>query len=190
MHRSSLGSCFAALAFVLAADGCSFAFVETVPDEPQKLPYFDCTSTIGLPVADGVFALGAGVTAGFTLAQSKQEFEDENDGANRDVAAGVDIAFAAAMLASGIYGVIQTSQCADAKAELRERLMPESGSKHTPIAPPAAAPVVPAPMPAPPVDATPQPPEAQPAPAAPPPSDLPANVPAPPPSAPAPQPAP
>src|SRR5262245_41603352 len=94
--------------------GCSFTFIDTVPDDAQRRPYFDCTSTYGLPVADGVFALSGVVSAVATLSQSKDEFEDENDGANRDVFAGVSIAQAAVFVASGIYGVIKTEQCADA----------------------------------------------------------------------------
>jgi hypothetical protein len=180
------------LAVLLGSGGCSFAFVETVPDNPQSLPYFDCTSTLGLPVADGVFALGGAVSGGITMATSKEEFERENDGASRDLAAGVNFGFAAAMIASGIYGIIKTSQCSDAKAELEARLMPAGSAggeetKYRKIEPAAPAETAPAPAPAPetiPAPAPqPAPPTTQPAPPA-------EGVPAPPPAAPAPAPGP
>jgi hypothetical protein len=108
----------------LTQTGCSFTFVETVPDHPEKLRYFDCTSTPGLPVADGVFALTNAVGGVASLTQSKKEYADKNDGANRDVVAGVSIAVAVIGIASGIYGLITTDRCRDAKSELRSRLIP------------------------------------------------------------------
>jgi len=190
--RLSGFSWLAVAASLLASQGCSFAFVDTVPDDYRQRPYFDCTSTIGLPVADGVFALGGAVSAGLTLAQSKEEFEDENDGASRDLAAGVNIAFAAGMIASGIYGIITTQECSEAKTELEARFAEQApptqdgDTKFRPIEPAPAAPATPAP------DATQPAPVPEPAPVTPPPTtDLPPTVPPPPPpAAPAPAPAP
>src|SRR3954470_9208034 len=121
---SDLLGCAAAIGMCLTQTGCSFTFVETVPDHPETLRYFDCTSTPGLPVADGVFALSNGVAAVTTLTQSKKEYADKNDGANRNLIAGVSIAVAAIGIASGIYGLITTEHCRTAKADLERRLIP------------------------------------------------------------------
>jgi hypothetical protein len=123
---SNLLGCAAALAMCLGHAGCSFTFIETVPDEPEKLRYFDCTSTAGLPVADGVFALSNGVSAVTTLTQSKEEFSDKNDGASRNLVGGISIAAAAIGVASAIYGIVQTERCRSAKADLRRRLLPDA----------------------------------------------------------------
>lgn len=120
----------------LTQSGCSFTFIETVPDNPEQLRYFDCTSTPGLPVADGVIALSNGVTAVTTLTNSKKEYADKNDGANRDVVAGVSIALAAIGIASGIYGLITTERCRTAKAELRNRLIPPAEREQKKLQPP------------------------------------------------------
>ena len=61
---------------------------ESVPSDHAKLAYFDCTSTYGLGVADGILALSGGIAAGAALSQSKQEYADKNNGASRNVAAG------------------------------------------------------------------------------------------------------
>ena len=74
--------------------GCSFIFTESVPSDHARLAYFDCTSTYGLAVADGVIALSGGIAAGAALSQSKQEYADKNNGASRNAAAGADIAIA------------------------------------------------------------------------------------------------
>ena len=202
---SDLLGCAAVIGMCLTQTGCSFTFVETVPDHPEKLRYFDCTSTPGLPVADGVFALTNGVGGVATLTQSKKEYADKNDGANRDVVAGVSIAVAVIGIASGIYGLITTDRCRDAKSELRRRLIPPaereqkkmepsvapttSPSWHTPagVAPgaptsvepvaPSGVPQQPSTLPAP---STPEPsPETAPPSAAPPAAGAPAPVPTP-----------
>jgi hypothetical protein len=131
---SDLLGCTAALGMCLSA-GCSFTFIETVPDEPEKLRYFDCTSTPGLPVADGVFALSNGVSGVIALTQSKDEYADNNDGANRNVVAGVSIGVAAIGIASGIYGLVQTERCRTAKAALERRLIPPAEREQKKLTP-------------------------------------------------------
>jgi hypothetical protein len=154
--------------------GCSFIFVDGVPSDHAKLAYFDCTSTYGLSVADGLIALTGGIGAGTALSQSKQEYADKNNGASRNAAAGVDIALAGLLAGSAVYGVVQATRCDRAKEELKARIF--------------ALPLRPLPpgfTPRP--DAASQPPTALPAPelpfpppsAAPPPSAPPAPVPAP-----------
>ena len=102
--------------------GCSFIFMEGLPADHAKSAYFDCTSTYGLAVADGVVGLSGVIGAGTTLSQSKQEFADKNNGASRNAAAGVDIALATVLAGSAAYGVVQATRCDRAKEELKARI--------------------------------------------------------------------
>ena len=174
-RRFELGVAIAISAAALS--GCSFTFIESVPDRHEELRYFDCTSTYGLPVADGVFALSQGLAGAVVLSQSEEEFEADNDGGNRNVAAGINFAGAAVSAASAIYGIVQTSRCQSAKDKLRQRLLapaPPPGAplppgappppgvvdrQRTPLPPPAVAP------PPPPTTAPPPPPASPPPPA-------------------------
>lgn len=157
--------------------GCSFIFMESLPADHAKQPYFDCTSTYGLAVADGFIGMSGVIGAGTALAQSKQEFADKNGGASRNAAAGVDIALAAVLAGSAAYGIVQATRCNRAKEALKARifaptlrpppppiLLPVPGATPPPLPPPALSvpgvslppppsPVSPAPIPSPPVPA-------------------------------------
>jgi hypothetical protein len=140
---------------LMLTSGCSFTFTDTVPDNPTKLKYFDCTNTPGLAVADGVIAVSNGVSGVMTLTQDKDEFSDENDGASRDLVGGIALGIAAVMVASGIYGIVHSENCRRAKNELESRLLtpaPEvkqrSLAPETPATPPPAAPAPPPAAPA------------------------------------------
>ncbi len=165
-----------ALMWVLAlggvTSGCSFIFVEGVPPDHAKLEYFDCTSTYGLSVADGVIALSGAIGAGTALSQSKQAYADKNNGASRNAAAGVDIALAGVLAASAVYGVVQATRCDRAKEELKARIFaaplrpplgpsglpgPEPAYQPPAIMPPAPVPSLPPPAPAAPLPASPVP---------------------------------
>jgi hypothetical protein len=102
--------------------GCSFIFMEGPPEDHAKSVYFDCTSTYGLSVADGFFALSGGAAAGAALSQSKQAYADKNSGASRNAAAGVDLTLAVGMAASALYGVVQATRCDRAKEALKARI--------------------------------------------------------------------
>ena len=123
--RTSIGRTVALMG-VLAIGGvnagCSFIFVDGVPPDHAKLEYFDCTSTYGLSVADGLIALSGGIGAGTALSQSKQAYADKNNGASRNAAAGVDIVLTGVLAASALYGVVQATRCDRAKEELRARI--------------------------------------------------------------------
>jgi hypothetical protein len=153
--------------------------------------YFDCTSTPGLEVADGVFGLSTALAGVTTLSQSEAEYEDDNPDGDRNTAAAVNFVLAGVFAGSAIYGIVVTENCNDAKADLRQRMMErERRRAKPPSAPPAALP------PAPPPPAVMPPPGAPPPstgsetspPAAPPPAGAspPAPPPAPPPVAPPP----
>jgi hypothetical protein len=144
--RLSIGRTVALVGVLALASvdaGCSFIFVESVPSEHAKLAYFDCTSTYGLSVADGVIALGGGINAGMTLSQSKQEFADKNNGASRNAAAGVDIALAGVLAGSALYGALQATRCDRAKDDLKARIF--AAPLRPPPPPPTAFPPGPAP---------------------------------------------
>jgi hypothetical protein len=102
--------------------GCSFIFIDSLPSDHAKLSYFDCTSTYGLSVADGLIALSGSIGAGTALSQSKQEYADKNNGASRNAAAGVDIALAGLLAGSAVYGVVQATRCDRAKEDLKARI--------------------------------------------------------------------
>jgi hypothetical protein len=136
--RTSLGPTIA-LAGLLALGGvnagCSFIFVDGVPPDHAKLEYFDCTSTYGLSVADGLIALSGGVAAGSALSESKQTYADKNNGASRNAAAGVDLALTGVLAASAVYGIVQATRCDRAKEELKARIF---AAPLRPPAPPGA----------------------------------------------------
>jgi len=147
---------------------CSFVFIDGPPTEHAKMSYFDCTSTYGLPVADGLFGLTGALAAGEALGQTKQAYADKNSGASRNAAAGADIAFAGLWAASAVYGIVQTARCDRAKEDLKARIFaptlhrPEPSPAPAPAPAPAATPTSPAPAPpatptAPPESASPPP---------------------------------
>lgn len=154
------------LALGSANAGCSFIFTETVPSDHAKLPYFDCTSTYGLSVADGLFTLTGAIGAGTTLSQSKQDYANKNNGASRNAAAAADIITAGLTLASGVYGAVQATRCDHAKEELKTRIFSAPLRPPPPVFVPHVAPVVP-PPPSMPVPEAPPAPQVVPAPAAP-----------------------
>ena len=146
MSRTMKTSIGPSLALVLllalggANTGCSFIFVEGVPSEHAKLAYFDCTSTYGLSVADGLIGLSGGIAAGMALSQSKQEYADKNNGANRNAAAGVNIAVAGVLAGSALYGAIQATRCDRAKDELKARIFAAPLRPPPPLPPPVFPP--------------------------------------------------
>jgi hypothetical protein len=150
--------------------GCSFVFIDGPPTEHAKMSYFDCTSTYGLPVADGLLALTGALGAGEALSQSKQAYADKNSGASRNAAAGVDLTLAALGAVSAVYGVVQTERCDRAKEALKARIFaPTPPRPELPFSVPAPPPTAPPPpVPAPPSIAP--PPTAPPASASPPPA--------------------
>ncbi len=104
------------------------------------MPYFDCTSTPGLAVADGFFTLGGVAGAVTVFEKSKQEYADENKGANRNVAGGINVATAVLFGSSAIYGIVQSARCTKAKAELEARLLHPMLPLRRPPAPPPGVP--------------------------------------------------
>jgi hypothetical protein len=184
----------ATMGLSLGCGGCSFLFADPAPPRHETLLYFDCTSTPGLEVADGVFGLSTALAGVTTLSQSETEYEDDNPDGDRNTAAAVNFVLAGVFAGSAIYGIVVTENCSDAKADLRQRIMERERQRtKPPSAPPAMLPPAPPPPavapPAaqPPSGATPAPPGAeQPPPAVAPPPAAPAAPPAVPPPTPAP----
>jgi hypothetical protein len=154
---------FAVLTTLLS--GCSFVFGGGPPAEHQQMPYFDCPSTFGLPVADGFFAASGVAAAAMTFSQSEAEYKLKNKNGNRNAAGSINIVMAAAFASSAIYGIVQANRCQSAKDALKERIMgpillPKPHPKAPPPLPPAPAPApvpVPAPAPAPEIPPAPAP---------------------------------
>ena len=140
--------------------------------------YFDCTSTPGLEVADGVLGV-AGILQGVnTLSSPEARFERENDGGDRNGAAVAQFVVAGVFVGSAIYGIVVTESCSDAKEDLRQRIIERerrraSEPKRPTLPPPAALP------PPPPAPATPSTAGDAPPPPAPPPTGSPTAPPAP-----------
>lgn len=104
-----------AAAVTCGGASCSLAFVNGPPPNPERLPFFDCTTSNVLPTVDLLFAGAAAVdaiggTAGASgLPSSRAEL----------------VSFAvegAAFAASAIYGYNKTSECKRAQAELFKRI--------------------------------------------------------------------
>jgi len=147
--------------------GCSFVFGGGPPSEHQQMPYFDCPSTFGLPVADGFFAASGIAAAATTFSQSEAEYKLKNNNkGNRNAAGSIDVVLAVAFASSAIYGIVQANCCQSAKDALKARIMePMLLPRPHPTAP---APLPPAPVPIPQPAPAPTPPPA-PGPAVPPP---------------------
>jgi hypothetical protein len=133
-----------------ASTGCSFVFAEGPPDAHAQMPYFDCTSTYGLSVADGFFTVSGILGAATTFSKSKQEYADDNNGASRNAAGGINLVLAGVFGASAVYGAIQAARCGNAKAAwqsriLRPMLPPPRGAAGPPAGPPT--PAIPPPAP-------------------------------------------
>jgi hypothetical protein len=138
------------------SSGCSFAFSNGPPAEHAQMPYFDCTSTYGLPVADGVLGIGGVLSAVQTFKLSEDEYARRNSGGKRNVAGGLNLGIAGVYAASAIYGIVQAERCERAKTALKARILGPMLTRPTaqslppppPLPAPAAAPA-PAPVPAP-----------------------------------------
>jgi hypothetical protein len=96
---------------ILPSAGCSFVAVQGPPSAHRMLDEFDCTTGNGIPVVDGLVAIG--IPAGAALAFG----DDGMSGAGVAAAVGAGLPFAA----SAIYGLITTGNCRDARAELYAR---------------------------------------------------------------------
>lgn len=117
------------MAALIAAPGCSYAFVQEAPATHRRLRHFDCTSSRLPPVLDtagaGVFVIGA-----VSSAVSPDSGSDSEDTL---LAVGVGLALTAAFALSAAYGYAHTAQCDEAQQLLVQRL-----ARETPPAPAAA----------------------------------------------------
>jgi hypothetical protein len=144
----------ATIALSLGSSGCSLLFADAPPKHHEKMIYFDCTSTPGLEVADGVLGVGSILQGVNTLSTPEARFERENDGADRNGAAAVQFAIAGVFVGSAIYGIVVTESCSDAKEDLRQRIIERERRRASEPRPPALPPPAPLPPP-PPAPATP-----------------------------------
>jgi len=107
------------IAVSLLAQGCSLIFVNGPPDGHERLRYFDCVSNGAGPAGDASWAILDGL-----IAASAASVDDEDGGrsAGGTVAAVFGVA-AAIHAGSLVYGLVQTSNCSDAKQHLQQRIM-------------------------------------------------------------------
>jgi hypothetical protein len=96
----------------LLLDGCSFAFSQGPPADHRQLPTFECSSSMAMPIADGLLA------ALFALA-TLGAANDETASPTAPVATG---AIALAFLASVRHGLVRGTACEEARTELALRL--------------------------------------------------------------------
>jgi hypothetical protein len=138
----------ATIALSLGSSGCSLLFADAPPRHHEKMVYFDCTSTPGLEVADGVLGVGSILGGVNTLSTPEARFERENDGGNRNGAAVAQFVVAGVFVGSAIYGIVVTESCSDAKEDLRQRIIERERRRAN--EPRRPAPPTPAPLPPPP----------------------------------------
>jgi hypothetical protein len=103
------------VASTLCASGCSFALIESVPDEGYaRGAQVTCTREYGLPVADTVLtAVGAGSAVGAFAG------EPSDDGVSKTpyTLLGVATVIAAVpFLLSAVYGYLEVADCSAAAA--------------------------------------------------------------------------
>lgn len=108
------------LVLVSLGSGCSFVFVEPVPDYHRGLPPeepVDCTSARAAPMIDTIIA-AATLTATAVAAGADDDYEGDSVRANLT---GPLLATAVAT-SSAVYGYITITNCREAKTKRAERL--------------------------------------------------------------------
>ncbi|HEU4577784.1 MAG TPA: hypothetical protein VFS67_05995 [Polyangiaceae bacterium] len=98
--------------------GCSFLFVRPPPSEHEQLAYFDCESGDAAPAVDVTNAVVSALLTGVALVDDPDTYENER---NPSLATGFAIG-GVIYTASAVYGFVNTSRCAGAKALLAERV--------------------------------------------------------------------
>jgi hypothetical protein len=102
------------IAMLSLCSGCSFLFVNEVPDDHANKRYFDCTSEELAPGLDTTGAVIYGVEGLYFAAN-----DEYSDGAG---VAAVALGMAALLGASAWYGFDNANSCEDAKAALERRV--------------------------------------------------------------------
>ena len=104
------------MALSLASGGCSFLFADGPPDRHEKMLYFDCTSTPGLEVADGVFGARDRADRRHRARHERERVRRRKTTAAIGTAfAAVNLVLAGVFVGSAIYGIVVTENCKDAK---------------------------------------------------------------------------
>jgi hypothetical protein len=145
------------LAALSLTSGCSWALLQSMPEDYENREYVDCTTNTTAPVVDTIFTL---LNAGSTVYLERQD-----DVPNKGAALGVGVLAAAVWGASAVYGYVETAECA---AYRRDRQLheghwspsrPQFYPQPPPVLPPTENPSIAAPpSPTPPASAPPPPP--------------------------------
>jgi hypothetical protein len=116
MSRLHAGVVAISLMSLLLVDGCSFIFVEKVPDGWQRRPFPpDCTASVAPPVIDTVFGVGD-LLAYVGTPDSETDIATGETKNNKDLKYAY-LGFGALYAASAIYGYQNTGSCRSAKRE-------------------------------------------------------------------------
>ena len=123
------------LAALWLTPACSWALVQSMPEDYENREYVDCTTNTTAPVVDTIFAL---LNVGSTVYLERQD-----DVPNKGAALGVGILAAAVWGASAVYGYVETAECAAYRRDRQPR--DGHGCPSRPQFYPQPPPVLPAP---------------------------------------------
>jgi hypothetical protein len=110
-----------AVVLLVATGGCSFLFVEGPPREHRQMAYFDCTESRLVPILETILVAAEGLYLSAALRASDAEWEEDNDGLDRDDAIALSVVRGSVFATSAVFGYVRSSDCREAKAELAIR---------------------------------------------------------------------
>jgi hypothetical protein len=123
MMAMRLYRCLALSCLLLGASGCSFVTVNAPPSDPSERDAqaaHDCTTSVGWPVVDALYAgLGAVNLAIAASADDKVSWYAVEMDKSTGVALG--ITQLAVFGAGAVYGFIETSRCGTLRKEVEEQ---------------------------------------------------------------------
>lgn len=141
--RSDRWSRLGFLGLLAGVCGCSFVFVQQVPEDYVDRRYFNCTESSADPVLDTLFVGVQIVRIGYAASASDEDYKDAPFNRNTDL--GLGLTLGALGIASAVYGYTETSKCREAKADRYERNSAPSPSWHRNTPPPAPSSATPPP---------------------------------------------
>ncbi len=115
--RSAKRGLAAAILATSTLSGCSFLFVDTVPDGAEQYPPdrpIECTSRRLVPILDVLVAGYQVVRTLVAVANDDSEYADAPISRGADI--GFGIGFTALFTSSAIYGFYETGECREAKS--------------------------------------------------------------------------
>jgi hypothetical protein len=111
-----------------SSSGCSWLFVQPLPDRYERGDFSNCTTSVAAPVIDTLFTL--------TNVGSSIYVAGQDNVTNKGAAVTAGLLVGALWLSSAIYGYSHTSDCRAAKEEADDRPSPHARPRAPP--PPGA----------------------------------------------------